>query len=111
MRFSNIFVPLVVLFGLVLASPIEERGESVSVVEDKTPVDHKYEPGVGHIIPNPAAPIEGGGKTEVKPGASKRSEYNQLDGRGPAYFVACTSRGCSGECWAYTMHHPACVET
>jgi hypothetical protein len=100
MRFSSLF-SLTVLAGLVLASPIEERGTGISPVESA--VEPQFEVATAQIHSTAAAHIEGGSSTGVKPGVSKRSEYNELEGRGATYFIACTGLGCTGTCYAYTL--------
>ena len=100
MRFS-IFLPLTVLAGLVLASPIEERGTGISPVEFGG--KPKFEVATARIYPSTTTCIGGGGSTAVNPGVSKHSKYNELDGRSPTYFVACTGPGCTSPCYAYTL--------
>ena len=105
MLFSKLILPFTILAGLVLASPLEERGTKVSEVASAS--KPKYE--VVPVKPNPASdgtPVKGGGGvTVVKPGKSKRSDHNELDGRSTPYatFVACTGYGCSGYCYGYSL--------
>jgi len=105
MRFSTLIFPLVMLASLVLASPLEGRGTKVSEVASAS--EPKYE--AVSVTPNPAsegAHVKGGnGVTVVKPGKSKRSDYNELDGRSTPYgtLVVCTGYGCSGSCYGYSL--------
>lgn len=111
MRFSVIFFPLALLASLTLATPIEERDVSTAV-EVNAP-EPKFDTGDAHLVPGTSANVEGGGgggKTEVKQPVSKRSDYNELDGRSTVYFVACTYRGCGG-CTAYYLSRPGCYST
>jgi len=105
MRFSTFIFPLTILAALVLASPLEERGTKVSEVPSVP--KPKYEP--VSVKPNPAsegAHVEGGkGVTVPKPQKSKRSDYNELDGRSTPYgtLVVCTGYGCGGYCYGYSL--------
>lgn len=115
MRFSSIFLPLAVLSSLVLASPVvEEREKGVTVVESNArKPDFKISDDVKPVS-NAKIGSDGGGngeKTGVKPGVSKRSDYNELDGRAPVYFIACTSSGCRGSCYGYIIRRPGCYAT
>jgi len=125
MRFSTILFPLAILASLVVASPIadeprspfpeggdnfiEERGDPAKLTAVHSAAAPKYE--AVHVRPNPAAEgkhVEGTGVT-VKPGKSKRSDYNELDGRVTPYatFVVCTGYGCGGYCYGYYLPvHP-----
>ena len=105
MRFSTFIFPLTILAGLVLASPLEERGTKVTEVASAS------EPKYGPVSSNRTQSSEGvhveGGKgvTVAKPGKSKRSDYNQLDGRSTPYgvLVVCTGYGCGGDCYGYSL--------
>jgi len=107
MRFSTFIFPLTILAaGLVLASPLEERGTKVSEVPSAS--EPKYE--VISVKPNPAsegAHVEGGGKgvTAKKPSKSKRSDHNELDGRSTPYgtLLVCPDYGCGGYCYGYSL--------
>jgi len=105
MHFSTFIFPLTILAGLVLASPLEERGTKVSEVALAS------EPKFGAVNPesSPASEgvhVEGGkGVTVEKPGKSKRSDYNELDGRSTPYgtLYVYTGYGCSGYYYGYSL--------
>jgi len=105
MRFSTFIFPLTILAGLVLASPLEERGTRVTEVASAS--EPKFE--ASSFKSNPVSKgvhVEGGkGVTAEKPGKSKRSDYNQLDGRSTPYatLIVCTNYGCGGDCYGYSL--------
>ena len=103
MRFSTILFPLAVLASLVLASPLEERATKVTAVASAA--KPKGEAGTANVRPGTAVHAEGTGATVAKPGKSKRSEYNELDGRATPYatLYVCTGYGCSGSCYWYSL--------
>jgi hypothetical protein len=103
MHFSSIIFPVAILAGLVLASPIEERGTGLSTVESA--VEPKFETAEAEIHPSATAQIEGSDATSAKPGTSKRSEHNELADRSTSYgtLILCTGRGCSGACYGYSL--------
>jgi hypothetical protein len=106
MRFSTFIFPLTILAGFVLASPLEERGTKITEVASAS--EPKYEAVNGKSTPPSAgAHVEGGGTgvTVEKPGKSKRSDYNELDGRSTPYgtLYVYTGYGCSGDYYGYDL--------
>ena len=105
MRFSTFIFPLTVLAGLVLASPLEERGTRLTEVASAS--GPKYGTVSFKSKPSPeGVHVQGGkGATVENPGKSKRSDYNQLDGRKTPYGVltVCTSSDCGGDCYDNTL--------
>lgn len=104
MRFSAIFFSIVALGGLVLASPVEERGPGLGAVESVH--EPKFEAAKAQIHPSAAAHIFGNdGATGGKPASSRRSEHNELEDRTTSYatLILCTGRGCSGRCSGYYL--------
>ena len=111
MRFSTILFPLAVLASLVLASPVEERATTLAAVASAA--KPKGEAGTVNVGPKAAAVHAEGsiGATVAKPGASKRSDYNELDRRGTDYgkFWVCSGYGCTGNCYWYYLPTSHCV--
>src|ERR1700733_3958176 len=123
MRFSTILFPLAILASFVVASPIteeprspvpvegdnfiEKRGDHAKITAVHSAAAPKYE--AVHVIPNPGVKdnhVEGTGVTaKLPPGKSKRSDYNELDGRATPYatLVVCTGYGCRGSCYGYYL--------
>ena len=105
MRFSTFIFPLTILAGVVLASPLEERGTSVTEVAAFVPPKHEAVSPKSNPSPK-GVHVEGGkGVTVAKPSKSKRSEYNQLDGRSTDYgtFIVYTGSGCGGDYYEYDL--------
>ena len=107
MRFSSILIPLATLAGLVLATPLEERGTRVTAVDSPKP---NYEPGTPKENPSPAAAhVEGTestfrGVTGPKRGKCKRHYNHPFHNADPnGQLIACTGYGCSGTCNGYTL--------
>jgi hypothetical protein len=108
MRFSTILFPLAVLASLVLASPVEERATKLTAVASAA--KPKGEAGVA-AKPRPGAAVhaQGTGATVAKPGTSKRSDYNEFDGRHTSdTLVVFTDYGCSGDYAAYSLPVTPC---
>ena len=105
MRFSTFIFPLTILAGLVLAAPLEERGTKLTEVAGAPGPEHGAVDGKA----SPASEgvhVEGGkGVTVGKPGSSKRSDYNELDGRSTPYatFYVFTGYGCRGYYYGYYL--------
>ena len=105
MRFSTIIFPLAVLAGLVLASPSGERATSANVTPVDGDVKPTFAPAVGKVRPAAAVHAQSEGVTGPKPGVSKRSDYNELDGRATQYavLVLCSGYSCTGSCYGYYL--------
>lgn len=107
MRFSTFIFPFAILAGLVLASPLEERDTSVKVSKAPSPPEPAPEAAnVETTPPSEGGRVKSGGSgVTTDPTMSKRSDYNELDGRAVSVgtFIVCAGYGCSGYCYGYTL--------
>jgi hypothetical protein len=100
MQLTSILVPLVMLASLVAASPLEARGTRVTAVDAGKP---EFSPADATPKASVAAHIEGEQSTT---GVSKRTDFNALDERSGAVLIVCTSYGCGGSCYGYSLDIP-----
>jgi len=105
MRFSTIIFPLAILAGIVLASPLGERATGTNVTSVDGDVNPKFQPSVAKVRPAAAVHAQGEGATGRKVGVSKRSDYNELDGRATQYavLILCSGYSCTGNCYGYHL--------
>lgn len=97
MQLTSILAPLAVLASFVAASPLETRGTRVTAVDAAKP---KFSPADGTPKPSVDVHVESGESTT---GVSKRADFNQLDERANAVLIVCTSYGCGGSCYGYSL--------
>jgi len=105
MRFSTIVFPLTILASLVLASPLGERATSTNVTSVDGDVKPQFGPAVAKVRPAAAVHAQSEGVTGRKAGVSKRSDYNELDGRAVqfAVLILCSDYNCNGSCSGYHL--------
>ena len=111
MRFSTILFPFAVLASFVLASPVEKRAAKLTAVASAAKPKGEVAAAAAKPRPGAAVHAEGTGATVAKPGTSKRSDYNELDGRGTddAILFVFADSDCSGNFSGYYLPVDHCV--
>jgi hypothetical protein len=110
MRFSAIIASIALFASIVVATPVERSAALEAVPGVGHPANIIHAAGAVHPTANAHADVAGG---ETGGLVSKRSDYNELEGRSTIYLLLCTASNCAGYCYEYSLYIPAetCYET